>query len=61
MLPRAKKKKIVVFQVWYENQRKWMKGANSAFRQEVHRGRGFAFSETHCLHQAEMRERYWES
>lgn len=27
MFPRAKKKKkVTVFQVWYENQRKWMKG-----------------------------------
>lgn len=35
--------------------------ANSAFRQEVHRGRGCAFIKTHCLHQAEIGERYWES
>lgn len=35
--------------------------ANSAFSQGVHRGRGFAFIETHCLHQPKIGERYWES
>lgn len=63
MLPRAKKKKKshCTSSVVWESKEMDERRANSAFRQEVHRGRGFAFIETHCLHQPAVGERYWES
>lgn len=61
-VPQSKKKKSrCISSAVRESKEMDERRANSAFRQEVHRGRGFAFIGTHCLHRAEIGERYWRA